>query len=100
MVTGAGPSKVVATTRGALLAGYRGLPDAGIRHRPEVIGDPKRASKRFPKVHRVASLLKRVILGTYQGRQSRGCWRSLSSDSIAAARRSDRCCSPEQSSSA
>lgn len=54
------------------LAGYRGLPDAGIRHRPEVIGDPKRASKRFPKVHRVASLLKRVILGTYQGRQSRG----------------------------
>lgn len=54
------------------LASYNGLPEAGIRHKAEVIGDPKRASKRFPKVHRVASLLKRVILGTMQGRQSRG----------------------------
>jgi Zn ribbon nucleic-acid-binding protein len=54
------------------LAGYRGLPDAGIRHKAEVIGDPKRASKRFPNAHRVASLLKRVILGTLQGRISRG----------------------------
>lgn len=54
------------------LAGYRGLPDAGIKHKAEVIGDSKRASKRFPKVHRVASLLKRVILGTLQGRISRG----------------------------
>lgn len=54
------------------LAGYNGLKSAGIKHRAEVIGDPTRASKRFPKVHRVASLLKRVILGTLQGRQSRG----------------------------
>lgn len=54
------------------LAGYRGLADAGIKHKAEVIGDSKRASKRFPKVHRVASLLKRVILGTLQGRISRG----------------------------
>jgi len=54
------------------LASYNGLPEAGIKHRPEVIGDPKRAGKCFPKVHRVASLLKRMILGTLQGRISRG----------------------------
>ena len=54
------------------LAGYSGLKDAGFKHKAEVIGDSKRASKRFPKVHRVASLLKRVILGTLQGRISRG----------------------------
>lgn len=54
------------------LASYNGLSEAGIRHKAEVIGDPKRASKRFPKVHRVASLLKRVILGTLQGSLSRG----------------------------
>lgn len=54
------------------LASYSGPPDAGIKHKAEVIGDPKQASKRFPKVRRVASLLKRAILGTQQGRQSRG----------------------------
>lgn len=54
------------------LGSYAGLKEAGFKHKAEVIGDPKRASKRFPKVHRVASLLKRVILGTQQGRQSRG----------------------------
>ena len=54
------------------LPSYRGLPGSGIRHRPEVIGDPKQASEKFPKVHRVAALLKRVILGTLQGSQSRG----------------------------
>lgn len=54
------------------LASYNGLSEAGIRHKAEVIGDPRRASKRFPKVHRVASLLKRVILGTLQGSLSRG----------------------------
>jgi len=60
------------TARTDGLAGYRGLPDVGIRHRAEVVGDPRRASRKFPKVHRVASLLKRVILGTLQGSQSRG----------------------------
>lgn len=54
------------------LAGYRGLKEAGIRHKAEVIGDSKQASEKFPKVHRVAALLKRVILGTLQGSQSRG----------------------------
>lgn len=54
------------------LASYGGLKEAGINHKAEVIGDPKRASQRFPKVHRVASLLKRVIMGTMQGSQSRG----------------------------
>lgn len=54
------------------LASYSGLSEAGIKHKAEVIGDPRRASKRFPKVHRVASLLKRVILGTLQGSLSRG----------------------------
>lgn len=54
------------------LPSYRGLPEAGIKHRPEVIGDPSLASEKFPKVHRVAALLKRVILGALQGSQSRG----------------------------
>jgi Zn ribbon nucleic-acid-binding protein len=54
------------------LPSYSGLPEAGIRHKPQVIGDPKQASEKFPKVHRVAALLKRVILGTLQGSQSRG----------------------------
>src|SRR5690606_21670377 len=53
------------------LAGYRGMTDASIEHKAEVIGDSKQAGKRFPKVHRGASLLKRVILGTLPGRISR-----------------------------
>ena len=31
-----------------------GLPDAGIKHKRQVIGDPKQASEKFPKVHREA----------------------------------------------
>ena len=30
-------------------------------------GDPKRIDKHFPRVHRVAALLKRWLLGTHQG---------------------------------
>lgn len=60
------------------LNAYEGLedhdaePDKELKHEPEVIGDPKEASRKFPKVHIVASLLKRVILGTNQGSISRG----------------------------
>lgn len=47
--------------------GYAGLPDRGYKHRRKVVGDPKRASRLFPHVHRGLSLLKRWLLGTYQG---------------------------------
>jgi hypothetical protein len=48
--------------------GYRGLTRAGYTHYPTNIsqsGDP--AHVHLPRVHRVASLLKRWILGTHQG---------------------------------
>lgn len=48
-------------------SGYAGLRAAGYRHRARVIGDPKRASRLFPHVHRALSLLKRWLLGTHQG---------------------------------
>lgn len=48
-------------------AGYEGLRGQGYRHQPRVIGDPKRASRLFPHVHRALSLLKRWLLGTHQG---------------------------------
>ena len=47
--------------------GYRGLSHA-YDHRVTVIGkDIKQASKLFPNIHRVFSLFRRVLLGTYQG---------------------------------
>jgi len=46
--------------------GYEGLEHA-YHHDVEVIGNPKTASLKFPCIHRVFSLLKRVILSTYQG---------------------------------
>lgn len=52
------------------LPSYRGL-DAVFKHQVQVIGDPKRAAKLFPCIHRVFSLFKRVLLGTYQGSWSR-----------------------------
>lgn len=54
------------------LASYNGLREAGIEHEAEVVGNPKDASVKFPKVHRVAALLKRAIMGTLQGSLSRG----------------------------
>ena len=48
-------------------SGYVGLREEGYRHRPRIIGDPKRASRLFPHVHRALSLLKRWLLGTHQG---------------------------------
>jgi len=51
---------------------YEGLKGAGFKHRPRVIsGSGKTASVLLPRVHRVASLLKRWLLGTHQGAVSR-----------------------------
>lgn len=48
--------------------GYNGLSKAGFRHQADIIGNkPRRAGQLLPRVHRVASLLKRFLLGTYQG---------------------------------
>ena len=49
-------------------SGYNGLADAGFTHHPTNIsasGDPAHVA--MPRVHRVASLLKRWLLGTHQG---------------------------------
>lgn len=53
-------------------AGYARLREAGCRHKVKTRGsNPERASKLLPRVHRVASLLKRWLLGTHQGAVSR-----------------------------
>lgn len=57
-----------ATVRTDGWSGYEGLKSKGYKHLARVIGDPKRASKLFPSVHRVIALLKRWLLGTHQGR--------------------------------
>lgn len=53
---------------------YQALVADGYRHERMVQGDRKRREldqmKPLPRVHRVASLLKRWVLGTYQGRVS------------------------------
>lgn len=51
---------------------YAGLADRGYRHEPRVIlGSGRSASSRLPRVHRVAALLKRWLLGTHQGAVTR-----------------------------
>ena len=51
---------------------YAGLKQEGFKHRPRVINaSSKTASVLLPRVHRVASLLKRWLLGTHQGALSR-----------------------------
>jgi transposase-like protein len=48
--------------------GYAGLQKKGYDHEiTRLRGHPKDASKLLPRVHRVASLLKRWLLGTHQG---------------------------------
>jgi transposase-like protein len=47
--------------------GYAGLTAKGYRHRVTVAETPRLASRLFPRVHLVASLLKRWLLGTHQG---------------------------------
>src|SRR3990172_8631894 len=52
--------------------GYEGLKNHGYEHKVRVIsGSGKTASALLPRVHRVASLLKRWLLGTHQGAVSR-----------------------------
>jgi transposase-like protein len=47
---------------------YAGLPALGYRHVPRVVrGSGRTASSHLPRVHRVAALLKRWLLGTHQG---------------------------------
>ena len=54
------------------LSTYHGLPSLGYRHEKRVIhGDPENVETPLPRVHRVASLLKRWLLGTHQGGVSR-----------------------------
>lgn len=49
--------------------GYNRVGEAGYRHRvTPVLADPQRALKHFPHVHLVASLLKRWLGATHQGR--------------------------------
>jgi transposase-like protein len=51
---------------------YEGLNDLGYKHRVRAIsGSGKTAAVLLPRVHRVASLLKRWLLGTHQGGVSR-----------------------------
>jgi transposase-like protein len=52
------------------LAAYTGLDALGYRHRPvSLAGRPKPAAvQELPRVHRVAALLKRWLLGTHHGR--------------------------------
>lgn len=64
-----GPGTVVITDG---LQGYRGLPNLGYRHdRRVLLGSGESADAVLPRVHRVASLLKRWLLGTHQGAVSR-----------------------------
>ena len=47
---------------------FNELSQAGYAHRVKIIGhDPKSASSKLPGVHRIASLVKRWLLGTHQG---------------------------------
>jgi transposase-like protein len=48
-------------------APYGGLDEAGYRHRPRIQGDPKRAEKLSPRIHRVFGNLQTWLRGTYHG---------------------------------
>jgi transposase-like protein len=49
------------------LQSYLPLSELGFHHQRVVLGNPKKAIKHLPNVHRVFSLLRRWLLGTYQG---------------------------------
>lgn len=54
------------------LLAYHRLTDAGYIHQPRVVsGSGKAAHTLLPRVHRIAALLKRWLLGTHQGRFDR-----------------------------
>lgn len=46
---------------------YKRIGEQGYQHVRIVVGDPKKASKLFPRVHRIFSLLDRWLLGTLHG---------------------------------
>ena len=46
--------------------GYQGISKYGYRHIIDVIGDPKEASNKFPRVHRVFANLHAWLLGTHR----------------------------------
>jgi transposase-like protein len=46
---------------------YKRISEQGYEHVRIVVGDPKKASKLFPRIHRVFSLLDRWLLGTLHG---------------------------------
>lgn len=48
--------------------GYKGLEEHGYQHRPRIQGDPARAAKILPWVHRVIGNLKTWLRGTHHGR--------------------------------
>lgn len=49
-------------------SGYEGLPTKGYEHRVKIIkGSGRHAHEVLPRVHRVAALLKRWLMGTHQG---------------------------------
>jgi len=50
---------------------YLGLEDQGYRHKRLLQLSARDASRQLPRAHRVASLLKRWLLGTHQGRVER-----------------------------
>ena len=69
------PGSVVITDG---LQSYRRLPKRGYRHdRRVLLGRGESAEAVLPRVHRVASLLKRWLLGTHQGGVSRAASRLL-----------------------
>ncbi len=56
-----------ATIRTDGLKQYKQLASFDYQHIRLIVGDPKNASKLFPRVHRVFSLLDRWLLGTFHG---------------------------------
>jgi transposase-like protein len=46
---------------------YAALSEMGYHHRPRVQGDPKRASKLSPRIHRVFGNLQTWLRGTHHG---------------------------------
>jgi len=81
-IAAASPSQLVSFVKHAVEPGsivitdgwkaYAGLKQEGFKHRPRLINaESKAASALLPRVQRVASLLKRWLLGTHQGAFSR-----------------------------
>jgi transposase-like protein/Zn ribbon nucleic-acid-binding protein len=50
---------------------YKGIGSLEYEHTRLIVGNPKQASKLFPRVHRLFSLLDRWLLGTFHGSISR-----------------------------